>query len=1090
MSDALRGVLRDAAILTGDRDAELSVDRAPRSTLTAKNQHAMDHVLRQRLNHAAHAPSWSATAAATATDANAQRRTGWCALVAARAVHTAMPADPKTPALGMRDLAMLQRLVAVCFAWLVVPVVDAYDAAYAQLYAPTDSARISDVDEDERAWFAARDALDKVATTLVALLPRGAPSAHMDVATLVGRVHLADVFRVLVRAAYGPGGATASAERDLLAALEAQPALAALGALRSVSTRPALGAQSGSALPVPAFVRAHAGRLLSAQLLRPEGVRAFYIAMLGADERDMLSGDVDVLTEGDSTFQRLDGVARLLTTPPRDLPRTAYYAGIVPRILDVLDPGAPDATSATPVHGMHRRAAAFTLVRLFERDAEATWAALETPIWAALASHEPVDAQRVDVALRLVAAAVTLAPPAPDWLVFLVGPLLPRLLSLDTALQAPRASIAQRGEVAEILHTYLRLGPSPALAPALTEALRAALSDAMAWDTALHGTSLVPADPALVRVEALLHDTLSLEQLASQDEHDALALPARLAQTLRFGVDPARFASLLHTAHREDLGQALLLSSLDEYRRTQAQVASGVHIAAVADDALERRAVFHLHTVYQLLHAFGSALVDGDVDRVLQFIDFACAIDVHEGEPTSPLAALRNVQAAAATPDTELVTTALQLLLSLLERHTDITPTSSPLLRVLAAKVERLRDASDAEVRALSQEAVVALAARARQTEAPAPPTRARYLDVYQEALRYLQDPILPVRAHGLHLLAQLVSTDPRDGPSYGAELDPALLPAIFDLFVQAIQDDESFLYLNAVQGLAQMAACWRGRVLPPLMNLYVGGDTTHAGLERALSGGALTQRETDKRLRLGEAVLQVLQYSGEALAPELTRVIEPLLTAVRAMHFPATLRSSFIAILGTCVEIAPVAVASSAARQLVALCAELVTLTSVARTPRRRPRVQAHVAGIDVHGHSVHAAVDSDSDSEMPNAAIDANTRLPQLRRAALLLLALLVRTTRHQVEDYADEKSAAADAPLTALRLPGGGRLPDTDGARRAAPPPPLLVTPTDLPSLYPLLQHVSTEDLDALVRQQARDCIDEAHLLESAWAAAALV
>ena len=215
----------------------------------------------------------------------------------------------------------------------------------------------------------------------------------------------------------------------------------------------------------------------------------------------------------------------------------------------------------------------------------------------------------------------------------------------------------------------------------------------------------------------------------------------------------------------------------------------------------------------------------------------------------------------------------------------------------------------------------------------PSATAKPEYLQVYHEALQYLQDPILPVRAHGLHLLTRLVSRVARNHSAkcYGDELDHALIPEIFDLFLHAIQDDESFLYLNAVQGLAQMAMSWRDAVLRPLMAMYVGGDKTQDGMSHALSyGQELTQRETDQRLRIGEAILQVLQHLGEAVVSELDRIVPPLLTAVRNPLFSATLRSSFISILGTCVEIAPTALAADRSSvHMVHMCTELIQATT-----------------------------------------------------------------------------------------------------------------------------------------------------------------
>jgi hypothetical protein len=128
----------------------------------------------------------------------------------------------------------------------------------------------------------------------------------------------------------------------------------------------------------------------------------------------------------------------------------------------------------------------------------------------------------------------------------------------------------------------------------------------------------------------------------------------------------------------------------------------------------------------------------------------------------------------------------------------------------------------------------------------------------YQQALKLLQDPILPVRAHGLLLLRQLVSGQSTSSVPR-SRLDPALVPAIISIFVQAIQDDDSYMFLNAVQGLAAMVDTFGKDVLKNLVNIYT------QGLD-GISALNMTQNDMDTRLRVGEALGQVIRRYGEAL--------------------------------------------------------------------------------------------------------------------------------------------------------------------------------------------------------------------------------
>lgn len=129
----------------------------------------------------------------------------------------------------------------------------------------------------------------------------------------------------------------------------------------------------------------------------------------------------------------------------------------------------------------------------------------------------------------------------------------------------------------------------------------------------------------------------------------------------------------------------------------------------------------------------------------------------------------------------------------------------------------------------------------------------------YQEALKSLQDPILPVRAHGLAQLRTLVRS-----PEAFLSTDPALLPAVLDIFVQALEDEDSFMYLNAVQGLSSLADVYGKQVVRRLVGVYLGGNSEVA--RREVGSGEKGRRELDKRLRMGEALVQVVQRAGEAL--------------------------------------------------------------------------------------------------------------------------------------------------------------------------------------------------------------------------------
>jgi hypothetical protein len=113
----------------------------------------------------------------------------------------------------------------------------------------------------------------------------------------------------------------------------------------------------------------------------------------------------------------------------------------------------------------------------------------------------------------------------------------------------------------------------------------------------------------------------------------------------------------------------------------------------------------------------------------------------------------------------------------------------------------------------------------------------------YEEALRSLEDPVLPVRAYGMVTLKNMILA--RD-PIFE---DPAKVDHALGVFIAMIQDEESFIYLNAVKGISSLADVYGSRIVQMMTEIYVD-----------------TNAPMDKRLRIGEALLQTIKRCGKAL--------------------------------------------------------------------------------------------------------------------------------------------------------------------------------------------------------------------------------
>ena len=186
---------------------------------------------------------------------------------------------------------------------------------------------------------------------------------------------------------------------------------------------------------------------------------------------------------------------------------------------------------------------------------------------------------------------------------------------------------------------------------------------------------------------------------------------------------------------------------------------------------------------------------------------------------------------------------------------------SAPALEDILRHAERLVKAPSESVRALAREARMVLTVHlaSASTASPGParePEEDRIRSTYQRALKLLQDALLPVRAHGLLLLRELVTVRAGTTPHEAVRV---LEPAIRGVFLQAVQDDDSYIFLNAVQGLAALANSFGADVLRALVRVYADGL-------QGVGAGALTQQDIDVRLRIGEALGQVIRRSGDVL--------------------------------------------------------------------------------------------------------------------------------------------------------------------------------------------------------------------------------
>ena len=155
----------------------------------------------------------------------------------------------------------------------------------------------------------------------------------------------------------------------------------------------------------------------------------------------------------------------------------------------------------------------------------------------------------------------------------------------------------------------------------------------------------------------------------------------------------------------------------------------------------------------------------------------------------------------------------------------------------------------------------------------PSKPQAAKLVQV----LKDLEDPLLPIRSHALVELRKLVLA--KD------EATVTNLDSIFALFNANLDNDDSYLYLAAINGLVAMGDVFPSKVVPVLFEEFL---------------DAKVRLET--RLKVGETLMKVAKRCGEVLPHHLGLFLPRLLAAVRDPE--AGIRASALSSLATMVEL------------------------------------------------------------------------------------------------------------------------------------------------------------------------------------------
>ncbi|KAG6821255.1 hypothetical protein H0H93_002365 [Arthromyces matolae] len=844
------------------------------------------------------------------------------------------PGLDEPPLIGTRDLKELKTLLSIVFRWGIDPLYAKVNLALPHASPSLTSQRIFELDESSEVYAS----LSRMISDLLALVFPDGPGGRVPqtlITTTIIEKHAVDLLKPCILIGWLPK----SLASDLRPVFDAARPMTMrfLNYLTPLQTITGLGSiLSSSPRPLP-YVRKLCISLLSQQLMRPHGVRSLCAAVFGESDSPA----------DDTSIDKMLHITRVLQSVPANMNAEEYFSQLIPKVVALLAPQEPTE---------NKRVAAFAVSRFLSADSETQHRDVISKITLAalLDSFSPVANQSdkktsISSALDTLITLVANADPSPTLISTLLSPILPTLYSmLHSVDQTKAVDPTLREPLRGLLITW---GKIIAPGDGIDILWSIVQSEGMNWIIDLEGG--IKRAPAHTKPLALL----TPQDLKADEDYDLDS------NFLGLYPDPKHFVQLLRDFGRADISSDLFVKLLETYRDRKIN----------DSDDPTRPIIMQMQT--QLTDGKSSTSILCKPGHLLSFIKH-----VLEPQGPQPLGSSKqgqrektgvNLQIFAPqdefydegdsddeTPsadlidlDVEMVETALHLLLSILEANEDLSARTAPILNDIFSLLEPFAREGSEALRPLAREARMVMTARLASTSRKHISTNSDEegaQEIYQKALKLLQDPILPVRAHGLLLLRQLVT--PSSSSSQEPKLtDAALVPAILSIFLQAVQDDDSYIFLNAVQGLAGMVDRFGKEVLKGLIKEYADGFD-------GLKVSTLTQRDLDSRIRVGEALATVIRRCGEALS------------------VPTTLRTSSLSLLADCESTSPLA--------MLPYVTDLVS------------------AMLDILQVELEPASALPTESQQPVQSMDSEplstrTKVPPFRRGAIHFLTLVMRET-----------------------------------------------------------------------------------------------
>ncbi|KAM3583327.1 hypothetical protein VKS41_004240 [Umbelopsis sp. WA50703] len=630
--------------------------------------------------------------------------------------------------------------------------------------------------------------------------------------------------------------------------------------------------------PVPAWLRSVCGRFLSQILLRPYGVSAVLDYTLGGMQEVKLA--------------QMESLSKLIITLPFQVRSVESYLSVIcPQLVDIVNRG---------VSGAKYQVVSFIIGKLLLKYPTLSHLYLVTPIigslsvaWDTEIKEDEVAKEDTDTAsfdrtllsedeiqrmLTAVHGLLVAGEPSPEIIQAFLSTSIPALYHLyQFSIQAKSS---YRETTLAILSTYFRI------------------------------TSI---SEATITLKKILFDKMADKRRAYYAPGPSGGVAMRLHKKPpvvagdHLQVDTGIFVELVQTIGIPNLCGDFFVSLLNEYFSLQ---------SASARSAEPKVILMVLNLIMTMLDALGPTILQNPT----QIIAFASNVidshlmqeNHHSKQSTSKdkvdagMAGIANLvpqddeaptyndneEDEASLMEEELSTLflAINLLGAVLNENENLDKKARQLLSALLPKMQILQDHPIATIQESARE--LSLVIKSIQAEeditrraAGSNSITQSSVEKYKHAMEALRDDLMPVRAHGMGMLKEMIlAKDPLVAQGKGLE-------EVLDIFVTMVQDDDSFIYLNAVKGLCALADVHGNRIISKLAQIYTD-----------------TKRPMDHRLRVGEALQQTVQRCGDALAKYVDTLLEPLETVLDSRQTDKHLRVSALSIIGVACQTCPVA--------------------------------------------------------------------------------------------------------------------------------------------------------------------------------------